>query len=44
MRRGQKCLISDFQDYFTMLKINSEKKTFKKIDIGLETQLLELTN
>ena len=44
MRRGQKCLISDFQDYFTMLKKFLKKKTFKKIDIGLETQLLELTN
>ena len=45
MRRWQKCLISDFQDYFTMLKkILKKKKSFKKIDIGLGTQLLELTN
>ena len=25
-------------------KISEKKKSFKKIDIGLETQLLELTN
>ena len=33
-----------FSRLFHYFKKIPEKKTFKKIDIGLETQLLELTN